>query len=94
MSANNVWIAKEYEGKWYGWDEMAEENGDDAMDGGVRTLLYQTAIAEANSLQELEKELEKRGYLGYAEYGLTTQPFLPKDGTPIKFLDHPIPEED
>lgn len=93
MSVNNVWIAKEYKGKWYGWDEMAEEDGNDAMDGGVRTLLYQTAIAEADSLQELETELEKRSYLGYAEYGLTTQPFLPKDGTPIKFLDHPIPEE-
>ena len=93
MSANNVWVAKEYNGKWYGWDEMAEEHMGDAEDGHVRKLLYQTAIAEADSLRELKTELGKRGYLGYAEYGLTTQPFLPKDGTPIKFVDCPIPAE-
>lgn len=94
MSANNCFIAKEYNGKWYGWDEMAEENGNDAMDGGVRILMYQTAIAKADSLQELELELEEHGYLGYAEYGLTTQPYLPKDGTPIKFVDNPAPGDE
>jgi len=93
MSANNVWIAKEHNGKWYGWDEMAEENLDDAMDGHERKLLYQTAIAEADTLQDLELALTEKGYLGYAEYGITTEPRLPKDGTPIKFLDHPIPED-
>ena len=93
MSANNCFIAKEHNGRWYGWDEMAEKHMGDVEDGHVRKLLYQTAIAEADSLQELETELEKCGYLGYAEYGLTTQPFLPKDGTPIKFVDNPIPED-
>lgn len=87
MSANNVFIGKEHNGKFYGWDEMAEEHMGDAEDGHVRTLHYATAMVEADSHAELVKEMDKRSYLGYAEYGWDFSGHLPKDGTPIKFVE-------
>lgn len=86
MSANNVFIGKEHNGKWYGWDEMAEENMDDDMAGHVRLLNYASAMVEADSFEELQKQMDKRSYLGYAEYGWDFSGRLPKDGTPIKFI--------
>ena len=89
MSANNVWIGKEHNGKWYGWDEMAEMSMDDAQDG-YRLLNYASAMVEADSMEELTKQMDERSYLGYAEYGWDFSGHLPKDGTPIKFIgeDH------
>ena len=85
MSANNVWIGKEHNGKFYGWDEMAEMNMDDAQ-VGYRVLNYESAMVEADSMEELDKQMQERGYLGYAEYGWDFSGQLPKDGTPIKFI--------
>lgn len=85
MSANNVWIGKEHNGKFYGWDEVAEMTGNDAEDG-YRLLNYESAMVEADSMKELQKEMDKRSYLGYAEYGWDFSGHLPKDGTPIKFI--------
>lgn len=86
MSANNVWIVKEHKGKFYGWDEMAEMNMDDAQ-GGYRLLNYASAMVEEDSMEAAVKKLEGRGYLGYAEYGVDMSGHLPKDGTPIKFVE-------
>lgn len=85
MSANNVFIGKQHNGKWYGWDEMAEENMNDAMDG-YRLLNYESAMVEADTIEELHKQMDERSYLGYAEYGWVYNDRLPKDGTPIKFI--------
>ena len=85
MSANNVWICKEHEGKFYGWDEMAEMNMDDA-EAGYRLLNYESAMVEANSMEELVEQMPEKSYLGYAEYGWDFSGHLPKDGTPIKFI--------
>lgn len=86
MSENNVWIVKEHNGKFYGWDEMAEENMDDDMAGHVRILNYASAMVEEGTMDEAVKKLEERSYLGYAEYGVDTSGRLPKDGLPIKFV--------
>lgn len=86
MSANNVWIVKEHKGKFYGWDEMAEMNMDDAQDG-YRLLNYASAMVEEDTMEAAVKKLEERGYLGYAEYGVDMSGHLPKDGTPIKFVE-------
>lgn len=85
MSTNNVWIGKEHNGKFYGWDEMAEMNMND-HEAGYRLLNYESAMAEADSMKELVGEMEERSYLGYAEYGWDFSGHLPKDGTPIKFI--------
>lgn len=85
MSYNNVWIGKEHNGKFYGWDEMAEMNMDD-HEAGYRLLNYESAMVEADSMKELVGEMEERSYLGYAEYGWDFSGHLPKDGTPIKFI--------
>ena len=85
MSANNVWIGKEHNGRFYGWDEMAEMGGDDA-EAGYRVLNYESAMVEADSMKELVGEMEERSYIGYAEYGWDFSGHLPKDGTPIKFI--------
>lgn len=82
MSANNFYFAHQVDDTWYGWDEMAEES---AADNGKRVLSLIHADAMAKSLPELEEELDKRG-LGYSEYGITTKPYLPKDGTPIEII--------
>lgn len=87
MSANNVWIGKEHNGKFYGWDEMAEEHMGDAETDHTRILHYSTAMVEADSMKELQKEMDKRSYLGYAEYGWDFSGHLPKDGTPIRFVE-------
>lgn len=86
MSANNVWIGKEHNGKFYGWDEMAEENMNDAEDG-YRLLNYASAMVEADSMKELQEKMVDKSYLGYAEYGWDFSGSLPKDGTPIKFVE-------
>jgi hypothetical protein len=86
MSANNVFIGKEHNGKFYGWDEMAEMGGDDAEDG-YRLLNYASAMVEADSMKELVGAMEEASYLGYAEYGWDFSGTLPKDGTPIKFVE-------
>ena len=85
MSTNNVWIGKEHNGKFYGWDEMAEMNMDD-HEAGYRLLNYESAMVEADSMKELVGEMEERSYLGHAEYGWDFSGHLPKDGTPIKFI--------
>jgi len=84
VSANNVWIGKEHKGKFYGWDEMAEESMNDE---GTRVLHYASAMVEADAMKELQEEMDKRSYLGYAEYGWDFSGHLPKDGTPIKFVE-------
>jgi len=84
MSANNVWIGKQHKGKFYGWDEMAEENMNDE---GTRVLHYASAMVEADTMGELEKQMQEKSYLGYAEYGWDFSEHLPKDGTPIKFVE-------
>jgi len=81
MSANNFYFAQQIGNKWYGWDEMAET----WQDEGKPVKLHLVNAVEAESLQELEDKLQAGG-LGYAEYGITTQPFLPKDGTPIEIV--------
>lgn len=86
MSANNVFIGKEHNGKFYGWDEMAETNMDDAVDG-YRLLNYASAMVEADSMEELTKQMDERSYIGYAEYGWDFSGHLPKDGLPIKFVE-------
>ena len=85
MSANNVWIGKEHNGKFYGWDEMAEMNMDD-HEAGYRLLNYASAMVEADSMKELVGAMEEASYLGYAECGWDFSGHLPKDGTPIKFI--------
>lgn len=82
MSANNFYFAKEIDGKWYGWEDMAEES---VVDDGVRTMSIKRADATADTLQELERKLDEICW--YCEYGLTTQPYLPKDGTPIEVIE-------
>jgi hypothetical protein len=84
MSANNFYFAKEINGKWYGWDEMAEDWGNHSKENPVK-LHIMNASAVADSLYKLEGLLDEQG-IGYAEYGLTTQPYLPKDGTPIEVV--------
>lgn len=84
MSANNVWIGKEHNGKFYGWDETAEESMNDE---GTRVLNYASAMVEADSLKELTEQMDERSYLGYAEYGWDFSGHLPKDGLPIKFVE-------
>lgn len=98
MSANNVWYAKKVGNKWFGWDLNAEESVGDQK---THTRLVipkirinftdhtegQYAITSASSLEELEIALTEDSALGYAEYGLTTRPYLPKDGTPIVVIE-------
>lgn len=84
MSANNFYFAHQIGDQWYGWDEMAEAWGDHGPENPVKLHLVR-ADATASSLPELESKLNDKG-LGYAEYGLTTQPYLPKDGTPIEVV--------
>lgn len=84
MSANNVFIGKEHNGKFYGWDETAEETMNDAEDG-YRLLNYASAMVEADSMKELVGAMDEASYLGYAEYGWNFSDSLP-DGTPIKFI--------
>ena len=86
MSVNNVWIGKEHKGKWYGWDEMAEANMNDAEDG-YRLLNYASAMVEADTMKELQEKMVDKSYLGYAEYGWDFSGTLPKDGLPIKFVE-------
>lgn len=81
MSANNFYFAKEINGKWYGWDEMAET----WQEYGKPVKLHLVHATTADSLQELESKLNDKG-LGYSKYGITTQPYLPKDGTPIEVV--------
>lgn len=81
MSANNFYFAKEIDGKWFGWDEMAET----WQEPGKPVKLHLCRATTAGSLHELENKLDEQG-LGYSEYGLTTHPYLPKDGTPIEVV--------
>jgi hypothetical protein len=83
MSANNFYFAKEIDGKWYGWDEMAEAWGDHDENNPVKLHLVRAVVAD--SIEELEHKLDDRG-IGYSEYGITTHPYLPKDGTPIEVV--------
>jgi hypothetical protein len=85
MSANNAFIGKEHNGKWYGWDETAEADMNDAEDG-YRLLNYDSAIVEADSREELYKQMDERSYLGYSEYGWDFSGHLPKDSLPIRFI--------
>lgn len=57
----------------------------DDHEAGYRLLNYESAMVEAESMEELEEQMPDRSYLGYAEYGWDFSGHLPKDGTPIKF---------
>lgn len=81
MSANNFYFAKEIDGKWYGWHEMAET----WQEPGESIKLHLVNATVAGSLKELELKLDLEG-IGYSEYGITTHPYLPKDGTPIEVV--------
>lgn len=83
MSANNMQFAKEIDGKWYGWDIMAEAWGDHGIDNPVKLSLENATTAD--SIMELEEKLNEDSILT-AEYGITTQPYLIKDGTPIEVV--------
>lgn len=83
MSANNFYFAHQVGNKWYGWDEMAEAWGDHNEKNPVKLHLVHATVAD--TLQELERKLDEQG-IGYSEYGLTIQPYLPKDGTPIEVV--------
>jgi len=82
MSANNFYFAHQIDDTWYGWDLMAEAWGDHGIDNPVKVHLVRAVTA--NSIHELENKLDEQGL--YCEYGLTTQPYLPKDGTPIEVV--------
>lgn len=84
MSANNFYFAHKEGDTWYGWDAMAEAWGDHGENKPVKFHLVK-ADATAPTIQELERKLDEQG-LGYSEYGLTTSPRLPKDGTPIEVV--------
>lgn len=77
MSANNMCFAKEIDGKWYGWKITAEQS---VVDEGWRELSKSNAKV-ADTIGDLED------MLGYSEYGLTTRPYLAKDGYPIKVVE-------
>lgn len=79
MSANNMYFAKQIDKKWYGWDTMAEQS---VADKRTRKLHLVKATV-ADNLIELELKLKKDHC---AEYGLTTQPLLVKDGFPIEVV--------
>lgn len=81
MSANNMYYAKKIGGTWYGWQTTAEQVVDDS--NGVRKLLLCRA-EEAKTLPALREQLD--AIYEYAEYGLSTEPYLAKDGTPIEVL--------
>jgi len=82
MSANNIWLATEIDGKWYGWDETVETVMSDRKekDHYVRKLHLVRAVT-APTIQKLQKKLGNR-MLGYAEYGLQ---IINNDGT--SFID-------
>lgn len=80
MSANNMYFAKQIDDMWYGWELNAEQS----MEETSVKLRLEDALT-APTLQELEEVLDKRW--GYTEYGLTTQPYLAKDGFPIEVLN-------
>jgi hypothetical protein len=81
MSANNFYFAKEIDGKWYGWCENAET----WKEYGEPVQVSLSTATQAETLSELESKLDERWW--YCEYGLTTQPYLPKDGTPIEVIE-------
>lgn len=83
MSINNFYFARQINDKWYGWDEMAETWQEP---GKPIQLRLSEADATADSIEELEQMLDERG-MGFVEYGITTQPYLPKDGTPIEVIE-------
>lgn len=35
MSINNIYIVKRHKGKWYGWDEMADQSVTDYLADGT-----------------------------------------------------------
>lgn len=80
MSINNVYIIKEHEGKWYGWDEMAEQSVNDKPD---RVLHFSEARFVADTKHQLEDMMARDYYLS-PEYGYATDE-LPKDGTKVRF---------
>jgi hypothetical protein len=86
MSVNNVYVIKEHNGFWFGWDVCAEKTVADHEDNnGVRVLSYSNAPYYNEDRKELIRDMNAESYLG-SEYGIVTDE-LPKDGTPIKFID-------
>lgn len=83
MSANNVYVVHELNGKWYGWDTNAEESMADK--DNKRTLLTSKALVSAPTRHEAEHLLEATD-LYYPEYGYA-HTVLPKDGLPLEFVD-------
>ena len=83
MSANNVYYATKIGKMYYGWDIMAEAWGDHDDDHPIKLHLVHAEIAD--SVTDLQSKLNDAG-IGYAEYGITFQPYLPKDGTPIEVV--------
>ena len=80
MSINNVYVVKEWKGKWYGWDEMAEAS---ILDRPNRELYFESANFTADTERELHKKMLDSNMID-AEYGFTTD-YLPKDGTTIEY---------
>jgi hypothetical protein len=70
MSANNIHIAAELNGHWYGWDETAETVTSDTKQGDhfVRKL-HLVRAKDADNIKDLQKKLNDNG-IGYAEYGM------------------------
>lgn len=77
MSANNQYFAAEIGPKWHGWMLMAES----WLDEGESVEVDPADAIVADDINDLEEALDE--IWGYAEYGITTRPFLVKDGTPI-----------
>ena len=70
MSANNIHVATQIDGHWYGWDETAETVASDKkQDDHFVRKLHLVRAKEADTVQDLQKELNDNG-IGYAEYGM------------------------
>ena len=82
MSANNFYFITQSGKKFYGFDLMAEDWGEHDEKHPIKLKLSEADVV-ADSAQEVEEQLNDKGY---AEYGATFAAYLPKDGTPIKVV--------
>ena len=88
--SNNVWLAYEKGGVWFGWDEAAEAIDIDR--NGIRKVSLDDAIT-ANSFDDLMEELgsdgdkPEYGIMMLTNQGKSNSSRLPLDGTHIKIVD-------